>query len=290
MICSHRQWIGQRTRGRLLWNRLAGLKHRCRWESTKATDSEPAAEMDLDAFVAAEEEQEPPYSLLDPGNCITTDPVQHKGTLVWLHGLGQDMHQVSKLLRMAPSSTVRYVAPQGPLVPITVLNEEEKPCWFDVVRDDAAAIENDDGDDDEQEPDWIGLERSSEMIHALLEREMQTVPASKIVLAGFGEGASAALFAGLSFPERLAGILCVSGEPMCPPKWQVKSPQTPVFAYNGNRDVVVPFERAQQSYDYVRDEYHVQIELHKDVEMEHVMSPSCLMHCHYWWNARIASG
>ena len=49
------------------------------------------------------------------------------------------------------------------------------------------------------------------IVSDLIKSESKLVPASKIILGGFSQGAAMSMFAGLQYPERLAGVIALSG-------------------------------------------------------------------------------
>jgi phospholipase/carboxylesterase len=82
------------------------------------------------------------------------------------------------------------------------------------------------------------------------------IKANQIVLAGFSQGCAMALQTGLRHPEKLAGILGLSGYL---PLWDKVSAEshtanrsTPVFLAHGRADNVIPLLRAHQSRDLLK--------------------------------------
>jgi predicted esterase len=66
-------------------------------------------------------------------------------------------------------------------------------------------------DDRAQQP-CTGIEESKAAITTLVEEEISAgIPADRIVIGGFSQGGAMALYAGLQYPSRLAGVLCLSG-------------------------------------------------------------------------------
>ncbi len=82
------------------------------------------------------------------------------------------------------------------------------------------------------------------------------MPASLIVLAGFSQGCAMSLLTGVRHPERLAGIVGMSG--YLPLAAQTAAERTeaslgtPVFLAHGWKDEVVDFERGQRSAEALR--------------------------------------
>lgn len=57
-----------------------------------------------------------------------------------------------------------------------------------------------------------GIVKASEAVHKMIMEEIQIgIPPSKILLGGFSQGGALALYSGLTFPQKLAGIISLSG-------------------------------------------------------------------------------
>ena len=160
--------------------------------------------------------------------------------IVWLHGLGASM---ADLLPVATAlslpSTSCMLLPQAPTQAVTVNAGMSMPAWYDIL-----CIESDRLDEDA-----AGLEASARQLHALLARHAPGIPAARTVLAGFSQGGALALYTGLRHPQRLAGLLSLSGylPPAAarPAAWQ----QPPVLCLHGRDDEVVPVAYARQGFE-----------------------------------------
>ncbi len=91
----------------------------------------------------------------------------------------------------------------------------------------------------------IGTSQSAAHVKALLD-EIQatyTLPADRIVLSGFSQGAMMSLFTGLTYDKTLAGVLAYSGTLLQDPKAlkadAVQHP--PIQLVHGDQDEVVPY-------------------------------------------------
>jgi phospholipase/carboxylesterase len=91
------------------------------------------------------------------------------------------------------------------------------------------------------------------------------------VLAGFSQGCAMTLQTGLRHPERLAGLMCLSG--YLPLAATIEAERhganhdTPIFMAHGTMDPVVVLERAVKSRDLLTQLGH-QVEWH-DYPMQH---------------------
>jgi phospholipase/carboxylesterase len=157
------------------------------------------------------------------------------GSVVVLHGMGASGHDFEDALPLLHLPRVRFVLPHAPLKSVTVEGGRIMPAWHDIrVLDDGEPL-----------PDASDVHDSALMIEAVIASEIERgIPASRIALAGFSQGAAMSLFVGLRYPSALAGIACVSGYTLFPnvphAKASPASRSTPVLFCHGTRDTVVP--------------------------------------------------
>jgi phospholipase/carboxylesterase len=168
------------------------------------------------------------------------------GCVILLHGLGADGNDFVSIvpeLHLPKDIPLRFVFPSAPLMPITINNGYVMPAWYDIV---SMSIE--------QRADEKGLNKSCEQLSQLIEHEIQQgIPAEKIILAGFSQGAVVALATGVRFTKPLAGILALSG--YLPSAETIlrqaddANRNTPIFMAHGLQDAVVPYKLGQMAFD-----------------------------------------
>ena len=166
------------------------------------------------------------------------------GSVIWLHGLGADGHDFESLVPLLGLPRVRFVFPHAPIRGVTINGGMLMRAWYDIVRFDR-------GDGGEQ-PSHV--RESAELIAALLAREAERgVPAGRTVLAGFSQGAALALHVGTRHPERLGGILVLSGYEVLPETRAAEASEanreTPALFAHGSYDDLVPVQRARRAYE-----------------------------------------
>jgi phospholipase/carboxylesterase len=125
------------------------------------------------------------------------------GSVIWLHGLGADGHDfepvVPELMRHRPLA-LRFVFPHAPVRAVTLNGGYPMRAWYDIL-----------GLDRQSSQDEAGIRASDAAIRALVSRETQRgIASERIVLAGFSQGGAMALYSGVRFPERLAGVMGLS--------------------------------------------------------------------------------
>ncbi|MBI1894135.1 MAG: carboxylesterase [Candidatus Rokubacteria bacterium] len=175
---------------------------------------------------------------------IETAPAA-RASMIWMHGLGADGHDFAPIipeLDLPQTLAVRFVFPHAPMRPVTINAGMVMRAWYDV-------LELGGGREDE-----AGVRASQILVEALIAREKSRgIPADRIVLAGFSQGAVMALQTGLRHPERLAGIMALS---CYVPLARTLAAETtaanrgvPIFMAHGIYDDLIPVARARRSRD-----------------------------------------
>lgn len=181
-----------------------------------------------------------PLEILEQNPARTPEAV-----VVWLHGLGADGYDfagVPSQLGLPPELAVRYVFPHAQRIPVSLNMGLIMRAWYDIQSMDARG------------QDERGIRRSHESIRGLIDREVERgVAADRIVLAGFSQGGAMALFTGLRYPDRLAGIMCLSGYLLLADALagdaSPANRSVPIFQAHGMYDEVVPLELGLGSCD-----------------------------------------
>ena len=179
---------------------------------------------------------------------IETGP-NPRASIVWLHGLGADGGDFAPLareLQLGAVGPVRYVFPHAPTMPVTINGGYVMRAWYDILGADIARRE-----------DETTLRSSQQLVEALIERECERGVASRrIVLAGFSQGCAMTLLTGLRHPERLAGLMGLSGYlPLAATTAAERHPanaDVPLFLAHGRFDQVIPIDRATASRDALK--------------------------------------
>jgi phospholipase/carboxylesterase len=186
--------------------------------------------------------------------CVEVGPAEGaEASVIWLHGLGASGHDFEDVPPLIGLPRARFVFPHAPNRPVTINMGLIMPAWFDVR---GLGGRGDDGVADEHE---AGVRDSAAHITALIEREKQRgVPCERVVLGGFSQGGAMALFVGARHPERLGGIMVLSGWELARHTREAEeSPanrRTPLLVCHGRHDPMVPFRGGQAAYEaYARD-------------------------------------
>lgn len=189
-------------------------------------------------------------------------------TIIILHGLGadgRDFLPIAKQLDLSSVGPVRFIFPSAPSMPVSINGGYIMPAWYDILGADLVLRE-----------DEAGLRQSQASVDALIAHEKSRgMPANRIVIAGFSQGCAMALMTGLRYPERLAGIVGLSGYlPLALKTFAERSAanyKTPVFLAHGIHDGVVILPRATASRDVLKTLGYA-VDWH-EYPMEHSVCP-----------------
>lgn len=189
--------------------------------------------------------------------CIetSTGPIP-TASIIWLHGLGatgDDFAAIVPELDLTACPPIRFVFPHAPSMPVTVNGGYVMPAWYDIL-----------GIPGQGREDEAGVRRSAQALEALVARELaRGIRPERIILAGFSQGSAMVLHTGLRYPQRLGGIMALSGylplTSQLAGERSAANQEVPLFMAHGLSDPVVALARAQASRDdLVRLGYQVQ--------------------------------
>jgi phospholipase/carboxylesterase len=167
-----------------------------------------------------------------------------KKSIIWMHGLGADGNDFAPIVpefRLPPTLGVRFIFPHAPIMPVTLNNGYEMRAWFDIHSPELHI-----------NIDYEGIERSIQAINTLIRHEISRgITPDNIMLAGFSQGAVMSLATGLLFPDRLAGVIALSG--LLPQVEAITAKSLhrdlPIFIAHGTQDQIVPFALGNAASD-----------------------------------------
>ena len=174
-----------------------------------------------------------------------------------MHGLGADANDFVPLVpeldlrgRSGQALSIRFVFPNAPVMPVTINGGTSMRAWYDILHFDLGGA----GTAGLPREDEQGLRASQAMIGALVDAEVaKGIPTSRILLAGFSQGAAMTLMTGLRQPVRLGGLIALSGYLPLAARLAAEAHavnrDVPIFMAHGTYDPVVRIERALQSRD-----------------------------------------
>lgn len=182
--------------------------------------------------------------------CVTLETAPNPtASVIWLHGLGADGNDFAGIvpeLGLPDDLAVRFIFPHAPMMPITCNNGYVMRAWYDIVHFDQIS----------RQADIAGVQQSVQSVRDLIAAEnAKGIPSHRIVLAGFSQGGAIAYTAGLTHPEKLAGIVALStylpAESLLTAETIAANQGTPVLAAHGSHDPVVGISLGQSAKEYV---------------------------------------
>jgi lysophospholipase-2 len=170
------------------------------------------------------------------------------GLVVISHGLGDTAEGFVDVAEFLAKELphVKFILPTAPTQPVTMNMGMPMPSWYDITGLDERANEN-----------CKGLDQSKHTISQILENEHAStqLPYSRMVLTGFSQGGALSLFTGMQLPQKLAGIILLSGYLPAASQFQI-SPgleDTPILHCHGSADPMVQLAVAQKSQELLAE-------------------------------------
>lgn len=167
---------------------------------------------------------------------------QKTASVIFLHGLGDTGHGWASTLASIKPSHAKVICPTAEQMPVSLNAGYRMPSWFDLYSLDIAGKE-----------DLEGIRAAAKKVHALIDKEVADgVPANRVVLGGFSQGGALALYSGLTYAKKLAGVVSLScwlPDHKNFPKLVAGNPNldTPILQCHGDCDPVVPFKWGQMT-------------------------------------------
>ena len=185
-------------------------------------------------------------------------------TILWMHGLGADGNDLIPIVRQInfPSNIhIRLLFPHAPMRPITINHGSVLRAWYDIYNLDFDCRE-----------DIVGLRSSQLTIEGIIDLEEQRgIPPENILLAGFSQGGVMALYAGLRYAKKLAGIVALSCYLPLAKNLSIEAHKAnldiPIFMAHGHNDSMIALTLATASKKELLDSGY-DLEWH-EYPMEH---------------------
>lgn len=197
--------------------------------------------------------------------------------IIWLHGLGSDGNDMLGLAKQLPlPHAVKHVCLNAPVRPITCNQNMPMRAWYDITGLNLSDRE-----------DRQGILNSAEEIFKIISiEEEQGFSSEKIFIAGFSQGGAVALFAGLNYEKKLAGIISLSSYLPINSDCKIRYKDTPIFMANGKFDTVVSPEWTIQSFNWLKGRGIDDIQLH-EYPIAHSVSIAEINDITNWINLKI---
>ncbi|XP_071118605.1 acyl-protein thioesterase 1-like [Haliotis cracherodii] len=136
----------------------------------------------------------PPPVVVPPGSA------PHRGTLIFLHGLGDTGNSWAENFRMLKLPNIKCICPTAAIAPVSLNGGFPMTSWFDIY-----GLSADSAEDEE------GIKKASNIIKSLIEEEEKAgIPSNQIVIGGFSQGGAVALNTAFNLGKPLGGVLALS--------------------------------------------------------------------------------
>ncbi|CAG2107485.1 unnamed protein product [Medioppia subpectinata] len=134
---------------------------------------------------------------MSANHCTVESSAKHTATIIFLHGLGDTGKGWIDTIAQIRPPFAKCICPTAQVMPVSLNGGFPMPSWFDLF-----SLESDARVDEE------GIKRATVLVHELIAKEERSgIAANRIVLGGFSQGGALALYAGLTYPKPLGGIL-----------------------------------------------------------------------------------
>lgn len=208
------------------------------------------------------------------------DPqAQAQACIIWMHGLGADASDMVGLTDALPLAhlAIRHVFINAPKRPVTINNGLVMPAWYDIK-----------GMELSDKQDIEGMNQSASVIRKLIADQLNDgFRFEQIFLAGFSQGGVMALHTALATPEKLGGIIALSG---CLPFVDPDSPKldrkTPIFMGYGQFDPIILPKWVKMSEEWLLAKGYLHLSIHQ-YPMEHSISVEEIKDIGFWISQQV---
>jgi len=203
---------------------------------------------------------------------------KHIGTLIFLHGLGDSgdagWFQTWNMLHTKYLQGLKIILPSALSQRVTLNMGMSMPAWYDIY-----GLTPDAGEDS------TGIEIAKQNIHNLIYSEIiQTgIKSDRIILGGFSQGGSIALYSGYTCLLKLAGVIAMSSfvvqrEHLAQALKEERNPNrsTALFMIHGKMDPVVQYAFGKLSFEFIAKHLTGQKIWKEYDDLEHCASPETM--------------
>ncbi|OUM99730.1 MAG: hypothetical protein BAA04_09015 [Firmicutes bacterium ZCTH02-B6] len=194
-------------------------------------------------------------------------------TVIAIHGRGSNEHDLLGLAQPL-GLPLRVVAPRGPLE--LSLGWAVGYAWYEFANL---------GD-----PEPQGFQQSIDRLAALVDhvRERWQLARDQLVLLGFSQGAVMSMSVALTIPDRVGGVVALSGYLPRPEVWQ--PPHTdlggmPVLVTHGTYDSILPVAWGRAAAERLR-QFNADVR-YEEFPMDHEVNAACLEVIRGWLGGRL---
>ncbi|XP_062040697.1 acyl-protein thioesterase 1-like [Lepus europaeus] len=119
--------------------------------------------------------------------------------VIFLHGLGDTGHGWAEGFAGITSSHTKCISLHAPIIPITLNINMAMPSWFDNI-----------GLSPDSQEDESGIKQAAENVKVLIDQEVMSGSANRIILEGFPQGGVLFLHTAVTIQQKLVGVTALS--------------------------------------------------------------------------------
>ncbi|KAL8292683.1 hypothetical protein RQP46_001295 [Phenoliferia psychrophenolica] len=195
---------------------------------------------------------------------------KHTATIIFSHGLGDTAAGWAPFAESLKRrfQHIKWILPTAPVQPVTLNMGHSMNSWFDITTLTPP------GNGLPSQEDEAGMLKSVKRISDLVAAEVDAgIPADRIVVGGFSQGAVIGLLTSLTLERKLAGTICLSGWLALSDKIHMMQTEhankLPIFWGHGKRDQVVKYTWGEMSVEKLKGMGFKNIEFNSYPQMQH---------------------
>lgn len=194
-------------------------------------------------------------------------------SIIISHGLGDSGEGWTFLPQILNMPHINYIFPNAPTKPLSIAGGQMVSQWYDIFE-----FGNPNAKQDE-----VGFWESVSKINSLIDEEIaKGIPAERIIVGGFSQGAAISLGVAATYKKKIGGFLILSG--YFPAKNSVASKitdfnkSTKLFHGHGTVDPVIGLDSARSSAELFKSLGFTNYDLNEYPGMAHSTNNEELAH------------
>lgn len=179
---------------------------------------------------------------------VTASRSAQTATLIFLHGLGDSGHGWAGMLKDLVPDYCKLICPHAPPTSVTLNGGIRMPAWYDIYNLQIDAKQDEKGI----------MDASAELDKFVAAEINNGIPAKRIVIGGFSQGGSVALYHALTSIRTYAGVIALSSwlplhsKFMSDPSLIRIAKDTAVFQGHGSSDYIVAHEMGRATHELLK--------------------------------------
>ncbi|TPP57337.1 Acyl protein thioesterase 1 [Fasciola gigantica] len=179
---------------------------------------------------------------------VTASRSAQTATLIFLHGLGDSGHGWAGMLKDLIPEYCKLICPHAPSTSVTLNGGMRMPAWYDIYNLQIDAKQDEKGI----------MEASAELDKFVAAEISNGIPAKRIVIGGFSQGGSVALYHALTSNRTYGGVIALSSwlplhsKFISDPSLVQIAKDTAVFQGHGSSDYIVAHDMGRATHELLK--------------------------------------